>query len=101
MEYHADRYYNQDDPEISDFEYDRLFHQLLDLEEANPQYASAHRTGERAVWKERNYKGKGFWTLLRLRKEKLLDLEEANPQYASPTSPTVRVGGSASNTFSR
>ena len=56
VEYHADRYYNQDDPEISDFEYDRLFHQLLDL-------------------------------------------EEANPQYASPTSPTVRVGGSASNTF--
>ena len=32
VEYHADRYYNQDDPEISDFEYDRLFHQLLDLE---------------------------------------------------------------------
>ena len=56
VEYHADRYYNQDDPEISDFEYDKLFHQLLDL-------------------------------------------EEQNPQYYSPTSPTVRVGGTASNTF--
>ena len=58
VEYHAHRYYDQDDPEISDFEYDKLFHQLLDL-------------------------------------------EEANPQYYSPTSPTVRVGGSASNTFAQ
>ena len=56
VEYHANRYYNLDDPEISDFEYDKLFHRLLDL-------------------------------------------EEQNPQYYSSTSPTVRVGGSASNTF--
>jgi len=56
VEYHADRYYNLDDPEITDFEYDKLFHQLLDL-------------------------------------------EQANPQYYSPTSPTLRVGGSVSNTF--
>lgn len=57
VERHADRYYNKDDPEISDFEYDKLFHRLLDL-------------------------------------------EEANPQYYSPTSPTLRVGGSVSNSFS-
>ena len=25
INYHNDRYYNQDDPEISDFEYDKLF----------------------------------------------------------------------------
>ena len=24
MDYHNERYYNQDDPEISDFEYDKL-----------------------------------------------------------------------------
>ncbi len=29
---HADLYYNQDKPEISDFEYDQLFKRLLDLE---------------------------------------------------------------------
>lgn len=58
VEHHADRYYNRDDPEITDFEYDRLFHRLLDL-------------------------------------------EEANPQYYSPTSPTLRVGGSASNSFAQ
>ena len=40
VEYHANRYYNLDDPEISDFEYDRLLHRLIDLEEANPQYDS-------------------------------------------------------------
>ena len=39
VEYHADRYYNQDDPEISDFEYDKLFHQLLDLEEQRGRWS--------------------------------------------------------------
>lgn len=28
IEYHSDRYYNQDDPEISDFEYDMLMLEL-------------------------------------------------------------------------
>ena len=28
IEYHMDRYYNQDAPEISDFEYDQLMQQL-------------------------------------------------------------------------
>ncbi len=36
LEYHAHRYYVLDDPEISDAEYDRLFHALLDLEERYP-----------------------------------------------------------------
>ncbi len=54
--YHADRYYNQDSPEISDYDYDKLFH-------------------------------------------KLLELEEAHPEYKLSTSPTVRIGGSAQNTF--
>ena len=40
VSYHANRYYNLDDPEISDFEYDKLLHQLMDLEQAHPEYAS-------------------------------------------------------------
>ncbi len=36
--HHADLYYNQDAPEISDHEYDQLLHQLMDLEEQYPQY---------------------------------------------------------------
>ncbi|MBE6555884.1 MAG: NAD-dependent DNA ligase LigA [Ruminococcaceae bacterium] len=35
--YHAARYYRDDAPEISDFEYDRLYHELLTLEAAHPE----------------------------------------------------------------
>ncbi|MBQ9978781.1 MAG: NAD-dependent DNA ligase LigA [Clostridia bacterium] len=38
LSYHAKRYYVYDDPEISDFEYDRLYAELLALEEAHPEY---------------------------------------------------------------
>ena len=38
LSYHAIRYYVYDDPEISDFEYDRLYAELVRLEEENPQY---------------------------------------------------------------
>ena len=36
--YHAKRYYVDDDPEISDFEYDRMYAELLRLEEAHPEF---------------------------------------------------------------
>ena len=29
IDYHMDRYYNQDDPEISDYEYDENRHQFV------------------------------------------------------------------------
>lgn len=38
--YHAKRYYVDDDPEISDFEYDRLYAELLRLEQAHPEWDS-------------------------------------------------------------
>jgi len=41
IEYHNDRYYNQDDPEISDYEYDQLTLRLRKLEEEYPEYKSA------------------------------------------------------------
>ncbi len=37
--YHNDRYYNQDDPEISDYEYDQLSLELGRLEREHPEYA--------------------------------------------------------------
>lgn len=37
LRYHAERYYVYDDPEISDYEYDRLFDELKHLEEAHPE----------------------------------------------------------------
>jgi len=36
IRYHSERYYNQDAPEISDFEYDRLYRELEDLEAEFP-----------------------------------------------------------------
>ena len=40
IEYHNDRYYNKDSPEISDFEYDILLRELEELEAKYPQYSS-------------------------------------------------------------
>ena len=54
--YHSNLYYNQDAPEIPDYEYDKLLRELVIL-------------------------------------------EEEYPQFKTPDSPTVRVGGSASNLF--
>ncbi|MBQ9941315.1 MAG: NAD-dependent DNA ligase LigA [Clostridia bacterium] len=40
LNYHSKKYYVDDMPEISDFEYDNLFHQLKRLEEEYPQFDS-------------------------------------------------------------
>jgi len=42
IEYHNDRYYNQDDPVISDYEYDQLSLELRRLEREHPEYADAN-----------------------------------------------------------
>ncbi len=40
LNYHAKKYYVDDEPEISDFEYDRLLRELENLEKEYPQFAS-------------------------------------------------------------
>lgn len=47
--YHSRRYYDQDAPEIEDYEYDKLLHQLMDLEESYPQFAHADSPTKRIV----------------------------------------------------
>ncbi|MPM23774.1 DNA ligase [bioreactor metagenome] len=37
INYHNEKYYNQDEPEISDFEYDNLMKELIKIEEENPE----------------------------------------------------------------
>ena len=37
INYHSDRYYNQDSPEISDYEFDMLMQQLKKLEKEHPE----------------------------------------------------------------
>jgi len=52
LEYHAKRYYEMDDPEITDYEYDMLLRELEELEKQNPEWKSADsrtsRVGGRA-----------------------------------------------------
>ena len=49
LSYHAKLYYVYDAPEISDYEYDRLYAELLSLEAAHPEYddpeSPTHRVG--------------------------------------------------------
>lgn len=52
IEYHNKRYYDMDEPEIEDFEYDRLLHELIGIEEKFPILLTAdsptHRVGGKA-----------------------------------------------------
>ena len=38
INYHIDRYYNQDNPEITDHEYDQLMGELKEMEREHPEY---------------------------------------------------------------
>ncbi len=54
IEYHNDRYYNMDNPEISDFEYDMLLRELENIEEEFPELKTSdsptsHIGGNRSV----------------------------------------------------
>ena len=53
IKYHSKRYYENDAPEISDFEYDKMFEELKRLEAAHPEYydpaSPIHRVGGKAL----------------------------------------------------
>ncbi|MCR4692625.1 MAG: NAD-dependent DNA ligase LigA [Firmicutes bacterium] len=53
LEYHSKKYYVEDNPEISDFEYDRLMRELENLEDEFPQFHSplspTQRVGGKAL----------------------------------------------------
>ena len=42
IEYHSRKYYIEDAPEISDYEYDKMFYTLVRLEEENPEFADVN-----------------------------------------------------------
>lgn len=52
INYHNKKYYENDEPEIEDFEYDRLLHELIAIEEKFPETVTAdsptHRVGGKA-----------------------------------------------------
>lgn len=47
LEYHSKKYYVEDSPEISDFEYDALFRELENLEREYPQFDNANSPTKR------------------------------------------------------
>ena len=53
LAYHSERYYVEDAPEISDYEYDMMFRELSELEEQNPELqdpaSPTHRVGGKAL----------------------------------------------------
>ena len=53
INYHNDKYYNEDKPEIEDFEYDNLMKELIKLEEENPSLkridSPSNRVGGKAL----------------------------------------------------
>lgn len=55
INYHNEKYYNQDSPEIEDFEYDNLMKELIKLEEENPELkrndSPSNRVGGKPLYK--------------------------------------------------
>lgn len=47
LRYHNEKYYNEDAPEIEDYEYDMLQRRLRELERAHPEYASSDSPTQR------------------------------------------------------
>ena len=47
IDYHMKRYYDQDDPEISDFEYDMLMQQLKSAEKEHPEWITPDSPSQR------------------------------------------------------
>lgn len=47
LNYHSRKYYVDDNPEIQDYEYDKLYHELLNLEEENPHLITADSPTQR------------------------------------------------------
>ncbi len=54
LQYHSNRYYNYDAPEIEDYEYDMLMRQLIELEEKYPQFDSVDSPTKRVGGKADN-----------------------------------------------
>ena len=52
IEYYSKLYYEQDDPAISDYDFDKLMHELIDIEETYPELLTpdspTHRVGGKA-----------------------------------------------------
>ena len=71
LRYHSDRYYNDDAPEIEDYEYDMMMRELQELEQKYPEYDSpdspTKRVGARRTTVLRVLFTPSEWNLCRTR----------------------------------
>ncbi|MCR4775880.1 MAG: NAD-dependent DNA ligase LigA [Saccharofermentans sp.] len=51
INYHAERYYAQDEPEISDYEYDTMNNRLKEIEKEHPDWIVPESPSRRVGWK--------------------------------------------------
>ncbi len=58
LEYHINRYYNLDDPEITDYEYDMMMQQLKDLEKKHPEYITSNSPTQKVGGSAKRQAGK-------------------------------------------
>ena len=54
LQHYSDMYYNQDNPEISDYEYDMLLRELVELEKLYPEYALENSPTKKVGGKSNN-----------------------------------------------
>ena len=50
IEYHSNRYYNMDAPEITDYEYDMLMQRLKQIEKEHPELVDAVFSDTKSRW---------------------------------------------------
>lgn len=72
VEYHDFRYYSMNEPVISDYEYDRIFRELVELEKDNPEYITPDSPTQRVSGKPLSGFGKIDHSV------KMLSLENVN-----------------------
>ena len=51
LNYHCERYYRDDEPEISDFEYDKMNQRLKQIEKEHPEFIREDSPSRRVGWK--------------------------------------------------
>lgn len=79
LNYHNYKYYIEDSPEISDYEYDRLYHELLELEEKNPHLITPDSPTQRVGGKAQEAFAK---VIHEVKMESLMDVFSVEELYA-------------------
>lgn len=57
IEYHSNRYYNEDEPEITDYEYDLLTRRLREIEKEHPEFITADSPTQKVGGKAKRQAG--------------------------------------------